>query len=157
MMADWISIISLTLIGLVLIYLELVFVPGTTILGVFGLVLTGIGIYIAFEKYGTFTGYWVLSASFLVSLVALVYSFSNSSWGRFALKQQNKSHVNQGYAEGLNPEQRGTAISDLKPVGKAAFDDKAYEVTSFGNLIEAGEEVKIIRIDKNKIIVNIIS
>ena len=156
-MIDWISIISLTLIGLVLIYLELVFVPGTTILGVFGLVLTVIGICIAFEKYGASTGYWVLSASFLLSLVALVYSFKSNSWDSFALKQQNKTSVNQDYAEGLNPQQRGTAISDLKPVGKAAFDDKAYEVTTFGNLIEAGEEVEIIRIDKNKIIVNIIS
>lgn len=156
-MADWISIILLVLIGLVLIYLELVFVPGTTFLGLIGLVLTGIGVYITFENYGTSTGYMVLGGSFVVSLIALVYSFKAKSWDRFALKGQNKARFNQGYAEGLQLEQRGTAVSDLKPIGKVEFGTKTYEVSSHGNLIESGREVRIIRIDRNKIIVDIIS
>lgn len=155
-MADWISIILLVLIGLVLIYLELVFVPGTTFLGLVGLVLTGIGIYITFQNYGAGKGYMVLGGSFIVSIIALVYSFKAKSWDRFALKQQNKSRFNQGYAEGLQVEMTGVAISDLKPIGKVEFGNKTYEVTSHGNLIESGEQVRIIRINRNKIIVDTI-
>ena len=156
-MADWISILFLLLIGLVLIYLELVFVPGTTILGIIGLIITGIGIYITFESYGSKTGYMVLGGSFVVSLIALYYSFKSKSFDRFALKQQNKARFNQGIAEGLAVEMQGVALSDLKPVGKVEFENKTYEVSSRGNLIEAGEEVQIISIERNKIIVDIIS
>jgi len=156
-MTDWISIILLVLIGLVFIYLELIFVPGTTFLGLIGLVLTGIGIYIAFENHGSSVGYMVLGGSFLVSLIALVYSFKAKSWDRFALKQQNKARFNQGYTEDLTLEMEGVAVSDLKPIGKVEFENKTYEVSTHGNLIESGKEVRIISIDRNKIIVDIIS
>lgn len=155
-MGDWISIILLVLVGLVLIYLELIFVPGTTILGLIGLVLAGIGVYIAFDTHGTSVGYMVLGGTFAVTILALVYSFKAKSWDRFALKQQNKSRVNQGYAKGLQVEMRGVALSDLKPIGNVEFGTKSYEVTSHGNLIESGQEVKIVRIDRNKIIVDTI-
>lgn len=153
-MGDWISIILLVLVGLVLIYLELIFVPGTTFLGLIGLILTGIGIYIAFEKHGTSTGYLVLGGTFAVTIVALVYSFKAKSWDRFALKLQNKAKVNQGYASDLQIEMRGVALSDLKPIGKVEFGNKSYEATSHGHLIESGQEVRIVRIDRNKIIVD---
>ncbi len=156
-MADWISIILLVLIGLVLIYFELIFVPGTTFLGLIGLVLTGIGVYITFENYGSSTGYMVLGGSFVVTIIAIVYSFKAKSWDRFALKDQNNARFNQGYAKALKVDQRGMAISDLKPIGNAEFENKSYEVSSHGDLIEAGQEVQIVRIDRNKIIVDIIS
>ena len=153
-MGDWISIILLVLVGLILIYLELVFVPGTTFLGLVGLILAGIGIYIAFETHGNSAGYLLLGGSFGATIIAMVYSFKSKSWDRFALKKQIKSKVNQGYAESLQVEQRGVAISDLKPIGKVEFNNRSYEVTSHGNLIEAGEEVRIVSIDRNKIIVD---
>lgn len=152
-MSDWVSILLLIMVGLILIYLELVFVPGTTILGLVGLVLTGIGIYITFEAYGTRAGALVLVGSLVTSLVALVWSFRKNSWDRFSLKTTNRSKVNERYTEGLRIEMRGEALSDLKPIGKAEFNNKVYEVTSHGQLIDSGEPVKIIKLVGNKIIV----
>ena len=92
-MADWLSVLILVLVGLTLIYLELIFVPGTTILGLIGLVLTGVGIYITFDSYGTTSGSWVLVGSLAVSIVAVVWSFRQNTWDRFSLKQTNKAKV----------------------------------------------------------------
>lgn len=156
-MGEWISIILLVLVGLVLIYLELIFVPGTTFVGVIGVIMTGIGIYIAFEEHGDQVGFMFLGGSFVVSIIGLVYSFKANTWDRFALKSDNRGGVNEHYTEGLELEMKGVAISDLKPIGKAEFNFKTYEVTSHGNLIESGEEVRIIRIDRNKIIVDTIN
>lgn len=152
-MGDWVSILILVLVGLVLIYLELIFVPGTTILGLIGLVLTIIGVVIAFEKYGSTAGSLVLAGSLVTSVIAIVWSFRQNTWDRFSLKNTNKAKVNANYTEGLQIEMRGEAVSDLKPIGKAEFNNKAYEVTSHGHLIESGTEVKIIKISGNKIIV----
>ena len=152
-MGDWISIVLLILVGLILIYLELIFLPGTTILGILGLALTGVGVYIAYDVHGSGVGSMVLIGSFGVTLIALIYSFKSKSWDKFALKDQNKGRVNEDYTSSLDIEMRGVAISDLKPIGKAEFGDRSYEVTSHGNHIESGKAIKIIRIKGNKIIV----
>ncbi|HEY9117376.1 MAG TPA: hypothetical protein VIN11_06090, partial [Roseivirga sp.] len=116
-MGDWLSIILLVLVGLVLIYLELIFVPGTTILGLVGLVLCGIGVFLTYEKHGDTAGHWVLAGSALVSVVALFYSFRSNSWNKFSLKTTNDGKVNENYYDDLQIEMRGVALSDLKPIG----------------------------------------
>ncbi len=156
-MDGWLAIILLVLVGLVLIYLELIFVPGTTILGLVGLVLAGIGIYIAYEQHGTAAGSGVLFGSLVMTVGALVYSFKARTWDRFSLKTQNTAKVNPKYTEGLQIEMRGLAVSDLKPIGKAEFNNKTYEVTSHGHLIDSGSEIKIVRLTNNKIIVESIN
>lgn len=156
-MDGWLAIILLVLVGLILIYLELIFVPGTTILGLMGLALTGIGVYMAYERHGTTAGSLVLVSSLFVTVVALVYSFRSGAWQKFSLKQKNEAKFNEDLTEGLQIEMRGVAVSDLKPIGKAEFGNKAYEVTSHGHLIESGTEVKIIKLSGNKIIVESIN
>jgi membrane-bound ClpP family serine protease len=53
----------------------------------------------------------------------------------------------------LSIEDEGVATSSLKPVGKAEFEGKQYEVTSVGGFLDTGIKVKVIKIDRNKIIV----
>lgn len=152
-MDGWIAIIVLTIIGLVLIYAELIFVPGTTILGVLGLGLVGVGIYFAYESHGTVSGSILLVSSLALMIGALVYSFRSKSWEKLTLKNKNDGRVNEDYTDGLHVGMSGLSVSDLKPIGKAEFDNKAYEVTSHGHLIESESEVKIIKLSGNKIIV----
>ena len=152
-MEGWITIIVLVLIGLTLMYLELIFVPGTTILGLLGLVLSGIGIYVAYVRHGSAVGTLVLGSSLLVTIAGLVYSFRAGTWRKLSLKQKNEFRVNEDYTKGLHIGMSGVAISDLKPIGKAEFSDIAYEVATQGNLISSGTAVKIMKLSGNKIIV----
>lgn len=156
-MGDWLSIILLVFVGLVLIYLELIFVPGTTIVGLVGLVLCIIGVFLTYEKHGDAAGNWVLAGSVLVSVVALFYSFRSNSWNKFSLKATNDGKVNENYYADLQIEMRGVALSDLKPIGKAEFNNKVYEVRSAGQHISSGEQLKISKISSNKITVEIIT
>lgn len=156
-MGDWLSIILLVFVGLVLIYLELIFVPGTTIVGLVGLVLCIIGVFLTYEKHCDAAGNWVLAGSVLVSVVALFYSFRSNSWNKFSLKATNDGKVNENYYADLQIEMRGVALSDLKPIGKAEFNNKVYEVRSAGQHISSGEQLKISKISSNKITVEIIT
>lgn len=156
-MDGWLAIIVLILVGLVLIYLELIFVPGTTILGLLGLALTGIGVYMAYERHGVTSGSIVLVSSLMITIVALVWSFRSNAWSKFSLKGRNNSKVNEHYTDDLAVAMKGLAVSDLKPIGKAEFNNIAYEVASHGHLIESGTEVEIIRLSGNKIIVESIN
>jgi membrane-bound ClpP family serine protease len=69
------------------------------------------------------------------------------------LKSAIKSKVNEGELEVLKVGETGLTISALRPMGKAEFHGKMYEVTSLTNYVEHGVQVKIIKLSSNQIIV----
>jgi len=150
---EWLTVISLVVIGIVLIVLELVFVPGTTIVGVLGLAFSVGGIALSFDYFGDTAGFVVLIITSLLSLATLIYSLRSGVWQRFANKKAINSKFNEGKTKHLNVGDDGEAVSTLKPIGQAEFKNGIFEVTTRGNYLEPGNKVKIIRIDANKIYV----
>ena len=152
-MITWLVIIGLILFGLGLIIIEVIFVPGTTIVGIFGIILAGVGVYFSFTNFGNNTGTLVLVATAAVALIALAISFRTGVWKKFALKDQISSKFNEHIEITMQEGDEGVALSSLKPIGKAEINDRTFEVKTNGNYVDAGEKVKVIKIDKNKIIV----
>ena len=152
-MIEWLTVISLVIIGIVLIVLELIFVPGTTIVGILGLVFSVGGIALSFDYFGNTAGFAVLIITSLLSIATLIYSLRSGVWQRFANKGAIDSKFNEGKTQHLNVGDGGEAVSTLKPIGQAEFKGGVFEVTTLGNYLEPGNKVKIIRIDANKIYV----
>ncbi|MEQ6121166.1 NfeD family protein [Reichenbachiella sp. MALMAid0571] len=152
-MIEWVIIASLILVGIALVVVEIIFVPGTTIVGILGFALGGYGIYLGYDYFGSTSGHIILVASVLLAFAAILYSFKSDVWKRFSNKSVISSKVNEGLTSGLKEGDVGESVSSLKPIGKALFGDKEYEVSSRGNFITEKQSVKIIKIDKNKIYV----
>ena len=152
-MITWLVIIGLILFGLGLIIVEVIFVPGTTIVGILGIIFAGVGVYLSFTNFGKGTGTLVLVATGFVALVALVISFRTGVWKKFALKDQISSKFNEHIHITTQEGDEGVALSSLKPIGKAEINEKVLEVKTNGNYVDAGEKVRVIKIDQNKIIV----
>ncbi|MGL1889831.1 MAG: hypothetical protein OCD76_25175 [Reichenbachiella sp.] len=152
-MIDWVIISFLILAGIALIVVEVIFVPGTTIVGVMGFLMAGYGIYRGYEIYGITTGHFILGVSSVIGFGAVFYSFKSQAWKKFALNGQIKSKVNEDLTKDLSIGQQGMTLSVLRPMGKAEFEDKEYEVSSLGNMVVEGLPVEIIKIDRNKIYV----
>jgi len=152
-MTDWISIILLIFSGIALIIIELIFIPGTTILGILGLLALVGGVFISYTNFGSETGNWILIGTSVFSIFALVYSLRSGTWQKFALKSKMESKVNEHEKSELLVGMEGKTISDLRPVGTAEFLDKFFEVQTNGNYLEAGTSIKIANLSENKIIV----
>lgn len=152
-MIMWIVIISLLVIGLGLIIVELVFIPGTTVVGLLGLIFTGVGVAISYQHFGSDIGFYILMGTLVTSLVALFFSFRTGAWSRFALKSSIDSKVNEGITVNLKVGDEGVTISTLRPVGKAEFKAQTIEVKTSGQYIEQGQHVKIVQIENNQILV----
>ncbi len=152
-MTDWISIVLLIFSGIALIIIELIFVPGTTILGILGLLALVGGVFISYTNFGSETGNWILIGTSVFSMLALVYSLRSGTWQKFALKSKMESKVNEHEKSELLVGMEGKTISDLRPVGTAEFLDKFFEVQTEGNYMEAGTSIKIANLSQNKIIV----
>lgn len=157
MLLDWITVIVLIGIGLLLIIVELIFVPGTTVVGILGFVLTGIGIWIGYSVLGNSIGHIILATTVLIGGVAFFYSFRADSWSRFALKDQNRGHVNEDYQHALAVGEEGKTVSALRPQGTALFADRRHEVQTQGEFVSSNTAIRIIKLKQNKIIVEAIS
>lgn len=149
----WIIIISLILIGLLLIVVEVIFIPGTTIVGIIGVVFAGTGIIVTYRHFGTDAGLYVLLGTTAFTVVALIVSFRSKAWTRFANQSAINSKVNEGITASLSEGEEGVALSTLKPFGKAQFKSGEFEVRTLGDYLDTGTKVKIVSIQSNQIIV----
>lgn len=149
----WIIILSLLLIGLALIIVEVVFVPGTTVVGVIGVIFAGAGIIITFRQYGSETGWYILVGMSVITAVALFFAFRSDAWMRFANKSAISSKVNEGTTVGLQVGDEGTTLSVLRPMGTAEFNGSKFEVKTLGDYIDAGTRVTIVHLSPHEIIV----
>ncbi len=152
-MTDWIIISFLLLAGIGLIVIEIIFIPGTTVVGIMGFLMGGYGIYRAYDLYGMQTGHFVLVGGVVLGFSAIIASFKSNAWKKLALKGTIESKVNENLTAGLEIGKAGKTVSSLKPIGKVEFEDKEYEASTMGNFVEENKEVKIIKIDRNKIYV----
>ncbi len=150
---EWFSIVLLIVMGLALLIVELIFIPGTTIIGLLGMIFIIVGVYFGFDAYGNTTGMYILGGTLVLTAITLYVGFKSKAWEKFSLKNSMKGKFNEGLTDQLNLGDEGIAKSTLKPVGKGEFQSKQYEVTSIGGYLDTGIAIKVIKIDRNKIIV----
>ena len=152
-MVMWLLIITLLAIGLALIIIELVFIPGTTIVGLLGVIFTMFGIVISYRHFGSDIGFYILMGTLVTTCVALFYSFRTGAWSRFSHKSSIDSKVNEGMLSHIEVGAEGKAVTTLRPVGKVEFASGEFEVRTLGTYIEKGTHVRIKNIESNQIFV----
>jgi len=152
-MIEWITVISLILFGIFLIVAEVIFVPGTTIVGIVGFVFLVLGLGFGFNYFGSETGWIMVGITSVASGLIFYYSFKTNVWSRFSLKSSIDSKVNEGELKSLTVGTEGQTVSALRPVGKAELGNKLYEVKTLGEYLDSGSKVRVIKIVLNQIIV----
>ena len=152
-MLDWFSIVILLVVGIVLIVVELIFIPGTTIFGIIGLLLTAAAVIISFIGYGNAIGLGVLGIAFALLGITLYFSLRTGAWDKLSLKGSNQSRVNEEVKHNVWKGDRGVALSTLRPSGKVEFKETTVEVSTLGQYVDAGTQVQVIDVQPNKILV----
>ena len=152
-MIEWLIVISLILFGLTLVVAEIIFVPGTTIVGVVGFVFLVLGDGLSFKYFGSGIGWVTTGGTALVSGVTLYFAFKANVWGHFSLKSTSTSKVNDEILTSVTIGEEGVTLSALRPSGKAELDNKTYEVRTLGNYVESGIKIRVKQILAHQIIV----
>lgn len=145
-------IITLILVGLILLFAEILLIPGVGIAGILGLLSMGGSCAYAFVEFGNQTGA-VVTAVVVVLIVALtIWVLRAKTWKRLTLE----TNID---AKAVVPEvlvtigDRGRSTTRLAPMGMARFGDSTIEVTSFEGIIDSGTEVEVTAIEDYKIYV----
>lgn len=148
-----IGITILILIGLLLLLLEFLVIPGTTFAALFGVGFIATGVYLAFSHYGNLIGFYVLVGTIVSLAILLIISLRSKTWKKFMLKTNVEGTVAELNSEVVNIGDKGVSISRLNPMGKVSINNKTYEATSNSEFIDPNSGIEIIDIDSNKIIV----
>lgn len=143
----------LAIAGLLLIIIEIVFIPGTTIVGIFGGLLSAYSIIKAYTSFGTGTGHAFLLANVIGGALILLVCFRTGVWYKFANNSVSQGKAFEDLDQELSIGHEGKTLSDLRPIGKAEFKDKTYEVQTLGAFCTHPSKIIIIDISRHKIIV----
>ena len=149
----WLIVLSLILVGITFLLLEILVVPGATVVGLFGLALVIAGIVVSFNHYGATTGVMTLAGTLVASLVAIAFALRSNTWKKAMHSSALEGKVNVVEAEKVVKGDEGIAITRLNPMGKALIKDEYYEVRSLDNLIPENTPIIVIKVEGNKIIV----
>lgn len=152
---SWVIILILIIGGLSLLILELLVVPGTTVVGIIGFILMAVGVWQAYVEYGSFIGTLVLLATLIISVGGFYMSLRSKTWKKAGLNKSINSKVNTD-AQKLNIGDIGTTTSRLNPMGKAFINNDFYEVSTNGDFVDNDEKIKVVSIQGTKVMVEIV-
>ena len=143
---DWITVILLLVGGIVLLIAEIIFVPGTTVLGIIGAALLVFGVIIGYSKFGSQTGTIILVSAVVTGGIVTILSFRTGVWKKFALNTAIKSKFNEDIKVEHLLGAEGITLSALRPFGKAEFYNSTYEVKTLGNYLTTGAKIKVTKV-----------
>jgi len=146
-------VIGIILIGLILLLVEFFLFPGTTLIGIGGLIVLGIGIILAFSSLGAQAGFGTLMFSLVAGALLFVFGYKTISSGKMALEKELEGRVNELEHVHFEAGTEGYAYTDLRPWGKAFINGQKYEVQSTSNYIERNTPIIVHKIEVNKILV----
>lgn len=139
--------------GIALLIVEVVFIPGTTVVGLLGVLFLIAGVSFSYSQYGQETGFYVLFFSLVSFALALYWSFRRGAWKKFSLNQSIDSRVKEDLTGTLKPGDTGTAVSALRPAGTADFNGKILEVTTYGDYLAAGSRIRVVQVNGPVVVV----
>ena len=148
------SIILLIVIGLFLLMLEILFVPGM-VLGFISVILMIVGIIFAFKDYGTTTGIFVLTGTTIVSIASVYWAFHSSIWKKMQVQSSIDGKANVIAEGAVKVGDTGKTISRLNPMGKALINNLLVEVQATEDFIDEEKEIIIEKIHQNKIFIKL--
>lgn len=147
-------VITLIILGLVLMFAEVLLIPGVGIAGILGIAsMAGSCVY-AFMEMSQTAGIVVTIVNAVLLLLISIWVLRAKTWQRFALETNISSKAIVPEAE-VVVGAVGVTVTRLAPMGTARFGDLRIEVTAREGMIDPGVEVEVVEIDGIKVYVTI--
>ena len=147
------AIILLLILGIILLLLEFLVIPGTTIAGIGGFLCLGGGIYMAYESFGSNVGHMFLLGTIFFLVLMIYYSLKAGTWKKMSLNSKISSKVETVDENKVTVGDKGKTITRCNLIGKAMVNGEAYEAKSLGSLIDENTEIEVLKIVGNQIII----
>ncbi|GAP44494.1 NfeD-like C-terminal, partner-binding [Lentimicrobium saccharophilum] len=146
-------IIILIIAGLLFLLLEVLVIPGTTVVGIAGFALIIFSVWESYHVFGSPTGHFVLLGTIFFTILTIYLALKSKTWNRIMLKTEISGKVNEIDTTKVQAGDTGISVSRLTPGGKALINDEYYEVHTNGEFIDQESEIVVTHLADNKIFV----
>lgn len=144
-------VISFIIIGLLLLFAEILIIPGVGVAGILGILsLVGSCVY-AFLEVGTTAGIITTVSVVVLLIVMTIYVLRAKTWKRISLNTNIDSKAISDVKVSVGDS--GKTITRLAPMGQAVIGGESTEVKALEGMIDSNVEVVVVMIDDNKIYV----
>lgn len=150
---SWILVVVLIVVGILLLLLELLVIPGATVAGIAGFGLIAFSVYLSYDTYGATAGHWTLAGAAVGSLLSIIFAFRSRTWKNAGLESSITGKANTFEDNSLQKGDTGITMSRLAPSGKARIKGQYYEVQSIAGMVNAKEEIVVTKVEGNRIYV----
>ena len=147
--------IILQLVGVVVIIAEII-LPSGGILSIVALSVFGYSLYIAFSEISKTVGFAFVAADLVLIPVLVIVGLKLLARSPVTLRKtlSRKEGVSSQSSElGSYIDMQGTAVTDLRPAGKAVINGKRVDVVTRGEYLEKDSAIIVIAVTGNQIIV----
>lgn len=148
------EIIIFVVLGVLLLVVEMLVLPGFTVAGIASLGACGYAVYKGFADFGTQGGLLTLGAVLVLSIIVAVFCLRAKTWKRFTLKKNiDGTSMTVPEQDGLSVGDRGMTIGRLAPMGKVLIDGKTYEAKSVDSYIDPRQEIEVTGFENFNVVV----
>ena len=143
-------LIIILILGLVLLALEIVALPGG-VAGIFGLGLLILGVWQSYSLWGETMGNTILLICTAITIILLFIFLKAKTWKRFSLNEESDSTVNKVDGQNVAIGSLGRTIARLAPTGKALIDDQLVEVHAINKFIDPDRPIEVVAVEGYRI------
>ncbi len=170
-LADYTELLILVT-GIILLGFEMFVIPGFGIAGIAGIVCITAGLLLGFQDFvipdprlpwqkELLVGNLLrvmssLVGAFLAALLVIRYVFprlSKTMHGPYLAATLADARLDLPTEAVIQPGQTGTAVTMLRPSGKAKIDGEVYDVVTQGDFVPQGSRIRVLKIAGTRIIV----
>jgi len=148
------AVILLIGLGLLLFLIEFLLIPGITIAGIGGAILTIGGIYLAFANFGQATGIIVLISTLVITILIFSFSLRAKTWKKAMLTTNIDGKMNEIPGDDkIKPGDKGVTITRLAPMGTVKVNNFVIEVKSVSGFVDPRTEIEVVKVSPSQILV----
>ncbi|MDR3327876.1 MAG: hypothetical protein LBT04_07140 [Prevotellaceae bacterium] len=149
-------IVLFVTVGIMLLLLEIFFLPGLTISGIAGALFIGAAVWITFATYGSTTGLYTTFGIVVLFVLSLWIFIKAGVLEKAALKTEINSTVETEITK-IKAGQTGIALSRLAPIGNAEIEGITIEVKSIDGFIDQNSEIEVISAEQGEVLVKLMN
>ena len=150
MLFDIVIVVVLLVIAIAMLILELFFLPGFSVAGIFSVIFYGIAYYFAFAFIGITAGVIALSAAVVLSILAIWYFMHSRALDKMSLHTNIEATAPTEVDTRVSVGDEGVSLSRLNPMGRVLLGESVVEARSL-EFIDEGVKVRVIKVERTTV------
>ncbi len=144
------------ILGILLLLVEMIH-PGFGVPGITGIALLFLGVFLSARTWSEVLALTLIILGLIGLALSFVFNSAKSGYLSKKLILQQKSVKESGYVAVADQsellEKEGTALTVLRPSGKADFDGTIIDVVTEGDFIPEKSKIRVIKVEGSRVIV----